>query len=82
MRITNQCNRAECFAWTTPARYKNCCTALEEIPEGECPFFKTKGQVKDEKVAMKIRALSDKLYRSHLEEYGIKFPKGGRGSGE
>ena len=78
MKIVKQCNRAECFAWTTPARYKNCCTALEELPEGECPFFKSKGQMKDERESMRIRAEYDEDYRSRLEQYGIVFKKKGR----
>lgn len=76
------CNRIECFAWTPPNRYRNSCTALEEVPEfGECPFFKSKGQAKDEKEAMRIRAEYDEEYRQRLEEYGIRFKKRGRSNG-
>ena len=79
--IYRRCERGECFAHTTPGRYKNCCTALEEVPEYECPFFKTRGQVKDEKEAMRLRASYDVAYRVTLEEYGIKFGTRGRKSG-
>lgn len=76
-----QCHRFDCFAHTTPRRYANCCTALEEVPNEECPFFKSKGVATDEKEAMRKRAESDSKYRALLEEYGISFKKRGRKNG-
>ena len=67
------CKRQDCFAWTYPHRYKNCCTALEEVDAGYCPFYKTKGQAVDEKQAMRRKAQYDPQYRKLLEYYGIKF---------
>jgi len=78
--INRACEKGGCFAWTTPNRYKNCCTALEEVPEGECPFFKSRGQIADEKLAMRMRAKVDADYRRLLESYGITFSKRGRKS--
>ena len=75
------CNRIECFAWTPPNRYRNSCTALEDVPECDCPFFKSKGQMKDEREAMRIRAEYDEAYRKTLEEYGVRFKKRGRANG-
>ena len=72
------CHRADCFAWTQPNRYRNSCTALEEVIEWECPFYKSKGEVKDEKEAMRDRTESDTEYRKLLEGYGIQFKKRGR----
>lgn len=77
---TISCDKESCFAWTQPSRYKNCCTALEEVFSYECPFYKSKGQVKDEREAMRLRASKDKKYRLLLEDYGIKFNKRGRKS--
>lgn len=77
MRIGKECKREDCFAYTGANRYKNCCTALEEIPEGECPFYKSKGKAKDEKAAMRRRAKDDPSYRVLLEGYGIKFGERG-----
>ena len=68
-----QCDREDCFAWTTPKRYKNSCDALEEVDEFYCPFYKTKEQAREERKAMKRRARYDLAYRSRLEGYGIKF---------
>lgn len=80
--IRRVCEKGGCFAWTSPNRYKNSCTALEEVPEGECPFYKSRGQVADEKLAMRLRAAHDKRYRLLLEDYGIKFSKRGRKTDE
>lgn len=76
------CDKGGCFAWTSPARYRNCCTALEEVPEGECPFYKSRGQIADEKLAMRMRASYDRDYKVLLENYGIKFSKRGRKADE
>lgn len=72
------CERPECFAWTQPQRYRNSCTALEDVVEWDCPFFKSRGQMKDEREAMRKRAERDDHYRELLTEYGIKFNKRGR----
>ena len=67
------CDRQDCFAWTPPKRYRNSCTALEEIVEIDCPFYKSKGQIVDEKESMRKKAKHDPQYRKLLEDYGIKF---------
>lgn len=77
-----QCDKEECFAYTQPRRYRNCCIALEKVIEVDCPFYKSKGEVASERVQMRIRAEYDPLYRSRLEGYGIKFKKRGRKYGE
>lgn len=79
--MKQQCHRFDCFAHTTPRRYANCCTALTEIPFYECPFFKSKGEVMDEREAMRVRAEKDMVYRNLLQEYGISFKKRGRSNG-
>ena len=76
--MKTQCNREECFAWTSPKRYKNCCLALEVVEEEDCPFYKSKGQIKDEKEKMRKRYWNDLTYRMTCEEYGLKFKKRGR----
>lgn len=76
------CQRADCFAWTQPQRYRNSCTALEDVVEWECPFYKSRGQMKDERDAMRLRAEFDDAYRAALAEYGIVFKKRGRGRDE
>ena len=71
-----QCGREDCFAWTPPNRYKNCCIALEEVElgaDGKCPFYKSKGQALDERRASRARARVDEAYRQRLAYYGIKF---------
>ena len=67
------CKRQDCFAWVTTNRYRNCCSALEEVDAGECPFYKSRGQVVDEKQEMRRKAKQDFKYRKVLESYGIKF---------
>ena len=78
MMIGSQCKREDCFAWVSERRYKNCCTALDEVIEFECPFYKSKGQIKDEKEKMRKRYWNDLAYRMTCEEYGFKFKKRGR----
>lgn len=73
-----QCDKEECFAYTQPRRYSNCCIALEEVIEGDCPFFKTRGQVNAEREEMRERAEVDVEYRERLKWYGIEFKKRGR----
>ena len=82
MSKVRQCDRTECFANTSPQRYRNCCTALEEVPMFECPFFKSKGEIKDERESMRKRADEDRTYRALLENYGIRFNKRGRKSND
>ena len=81
MKFRNSCEKTECFANTSPRRYKNRCTALEDVPEGDCPFFKSKGEIKDEREHMRKRAEKDEAYRKTLEEYGIVFRERGRKNG-
>ena len=83
MKAFIRCDREDCFAHTGANRYKNCCTALEELPEdfSKCEFYKSKGQIKDEKERMRRKAESDEDYRILLEGYGIKFGKRGRSKG-
>ena len=78
--MKRKCDREDCFAWTQPKRYGNCCTALEEAPDDptQCEFYKTKAKVTSEKVSMRIRAEQDEKYRKLLEYYGVKYRKGGR----
>lgn len=74
--MKSKCEREDCFAWTS--RYANGCSALEELTEEECKFYKSKGTAKDEREAMRRRAETDPYYRQLLLEYGIKFKHRGR----
>ena len=81
--MKQKCDRTDCFAWTKPKRYGNCCTALEEVPdEPQCPFYKSRVQVAGERVSMQIRAMEDNGYRNLLEYYGVKYKRGGRKTNE
>lgn len=79
--MKSKCEREDCFAWTSPKRYGNCCVALENIYECDCPFYKSREQASTERELMRARAAIDPYYRQLLLEYGIKFKHRGRKPG-
>lgn len=77
MKYGKNCIREDCFAWTQPSRYKNGCTALEQIPADcyACAFYKSKGQMLDDRLQQIERMKKDDDYKALCESYGIKIPK-------
>ena len=72
------CKREECAMHCHPHRYRNCCVGLAEVPEGECPFYKSKAQAATERIAKKERMRTDPVFRKKAEYYGWKANERGR----
>lgn len=75
--ITVKCYRDQCAFWCIPKKYKNCCTALEEVPElGEtCSFYKSKTQAYMDSAKHRERYLEDPKFRELCKHYGVR-PRG------